>query len=117
MVSFTNRIFSWKSLILVLIIVSMANQACNRLTRDDSVAQLTPEYTTPSPKDNITQAMVSFNVQIPPDSPIDEQVYMYILDEVTGLALNPTRYEMQSEGENNHTISLSFPVGSVIKYR
>ena len=117
MVSFTNRIFSWKSLILVLIIVSMANQACNRLTRDNSVAQLTPEYTTPSPKDNITQAMVSFNVQIPSDSPIDEQVYMYILDEVTGLALNPTRYEMQSEGENNHTISLPFPVGSVIKYR
>jgi len=117
MISIISRILSWKSLFFVLIIVSTVNQACNRFTRDSSVVQLTPEYATPSPKEIIPQAMVSFNVQTPLDTPLDEQVYLYILDEVTGLALNPTRYEMQSVGENKHSISLPFSVGSVIKYR
>ena len=117
MISIISRLFSWKSLIFMLIIVSTVNQACNRFTRDSSVVQSTPEYVTQSPKEKIPQAMVSFYVQSPLDTPLDEKVYLYILDEVTGLALNPTRYEMQSDGENNHSIRLPFSVGSVIKYR
>jgi len=116
-ISITTRAFSWKLLLFVLILVSTISQACNRIAQDNTGVQLTPEYATPLLKEKIPQAMVSFSVLTPPDTPMDEPVYLYILDEVTGLALNPTHYEMQAEDDFNHSISLPIHVGSVIKYR
>jgi hypothetical protein len=40
-----------------------------------------------------------------------------LLDEVTGLALNINRKEMQKIGDSTYSITLPFPVGANIKYR
>ena len=40
-----------------------------------------------------------------------------LLDEVTGLALNPQRYAMTAENPTTYSLKLSVSVGSVLKYR
>jgi hypothetical protein len=40
-----------------------------------------------------------------------------ILDEVTGLALNPSRYNMRRISAGRYAAEIAIPVGSVIKYR
>ena len=74
-------------------------------------------YFTPAPTQALPEAMVEFRVQLPANTPPGEPIYLNLLDEVTGLALNVKRMEMQAEDALNYTISLPFPVGSTIKYR
>ena len=40
-----------------------------------------------------------------------------MLDEVTGLALNPTEYAMQKVAEDQYTVKAQFTTGSIVKYR
>jgi hypothetical protein len=61
--------------------------------------------------------MVNFQVQLPRNTPAREPVYLMVLDEVTGLALNPARFEMDAVDDFNYETSLPFPLGSTLKYR
>lgn len=70
------------------------------------------ELATPMP-----EAMITFEVELPPNTPLGQPIQLNVLDEVTGLALNVKRFDMQTKGDFNYTISLPFPVGSTIKYR
>ena len=69
------------------------------------------------------ETLVSFTVQAPPDSPSGEPVYLSILDEVTGLAMNTQVMPMEavSEAEGNaaptYRLSVPFVIGSLVKYR
>jgi len=63
------------------------------------------------------QALIIFNVEIPPNTPTDEILLLSVLDEVTGLALNTQRYTMNVVDDNHYSVSVPAPVGSVIKYR
>ncbi|MCX8025942.1 MAG: hypothetical protein N3A60_12140, partial [Thermanaerothrix sp.] len=40
-----------------------------------------------------------------------------ILDEVTGIALNPQRYPLQKQNDLEYSVRLPFAVGSLVKYR
>ncbi|HJW89829.1 MAG TPA: hypothetical protein VJ436_04225 [Anaerolineales bacterium] len=62
-------------------------------------------------------AMVTFEVQLPQNTPLGEPVFLSMLDETTGLALNVTRHAMQASDDYHYEVSLPFPVGSIIKYR
>jgi hypothetical protein len=62
-------------------------------------------------------ALVTFNVQVPADTPPGEPVLISILDEVTGLALNAKRYPMESTQDGHYIIGLPFTPGTTIKYR
>jgi hypothetical protein len=62
-------------------------------------------------------AIVTFQVEVPKDTPPGQPILLSILDEVTGLALNITRKEMQKIGDTTYSITLPFPVGANIKYR
>ena len=44
-------------------------------------------------------------------------LFIDILDEVTGLALNPSRYRMEDKGSNHFTFQIPVQIGSLIKYR
>jgi len=59
---------------------------------------------------------VIFNVQLPPNINYGT-IYLDILDEVTGLALNPTEYQMQKVANDQYTVKAQFATGSMIKYR
>lgn len=72
---------------------------------------------TPRPAPPISEALVNFQVDIPANTPPGEGIYLVILDEVTGLMLNPQRYLMQAESAKHYSLRLPFPLGSVLKYR
>ena len=47
----------------------------------------------------------------------NELLYLEVLDEVTGIALNPTRYEMEAKDNYSYFIRIPMVIGSVVKYR
>src|SRR3990172_2254126 len=84
--------------------------------------QATDEQTTP-PTLVITEstptpeAEITFQVEIPPNTPPDDSISINILEEVTGLALNTLTYPLDAIDSQHYGIALRFPVGSIIKYR
>ncbi|HWQ84456.1 MAG TPA: hypothetical protein VN363_07820 [Anaerolineales bacterium] len=69
------------------------------------------------------QTEVTFRVSVPANSPTDQPVYLVILDEVTGLALNAVSHTMEEEsgaspeGKRQYSLSLPFPLGAAVTYR
>jgi hypothetical protein len=113
MTPITLRPTSWKLLFVWILFLFTIFPGCNRINQETP-----PEpITTPVTQEELPQAQVTFHVQTPAETPINEPVYIYLLDEVTGLALNPNSYEMQAVDDHHHSISLPFTVGTVIKYR
>jgi len=72
----------------------------------------TSTYSPPTP---MPLAEMVFNVAIPEETA--STVYIDLLDEVTGLALNPTRYSMKQVDGTHYTAHIPIPPSSVIKYR
>ncbi|MEN4101198.1 MAG: carboxypeptidase regulatory-like domain-containing protein [Anaerolineaceae bacterium] len=76
--------------------------------------------TPPPPAQPVSQTLhaeILFRVQIPLNTPENATIFIELLDEVTGLGLNPSRYPLTAESANYHSIQLPFQVGSVVKYR
>ena len=73
------------------------------------------------PDDPISQdlptAQVTFTAVLPEAIGEGETLFVSILDEVTGLALNSTNYEMKPRDPQTYSISVVLPIGSVVKYR
>ena len=67
------------------------------------------------------ETLVTFQVSNPPGAQKDEQIYLVILDEVTGLALNSTAVALEpitnKADSGDFSITLPFSIGSLIKYR
>jgi len=77
-------------------------------------AELMNETATPLPQN---QAELTFQVQVPGDTSEDDRVYLSIMDEVTGLALNAQNFPMEFVDSQHYVFRMGFPIGSVIKYR
>jgi hypothetical protein len=82
---------------------------------------LTNIVSSPSPaatlEDNaVYKADITFQVEIPA-STSPTQIYIDILDEVTGLQINPLRYTMLKVDATHFAINIPFQIGSVVKYR
>ena len=79
-------------------------------------AQVSP--TAPSTVTAASQlAEVTFEALLPVKLPEGQKLYLEILDEVTGLALNPSRARMESQDQQIFTVKVPSAVGSVVKYR
>jgi hypothetical protein len=115
--------------ILLLFILSFST-GCNMpafITPEpqvDSAVSITPEgeISTAVPLPPPPQTEITFQVQLPENSPPDQLIFLTILDEVTGLSLNAESNPMQPEetGDSGHliySITLPFPLGSIIQYR
>ena len=76
-----------------------------------------PETSNPSAQAPETNAVIVFNVEIPANTPSGETILLSILDEVTGLALNPKRFTMTALDATHYYVGLPLPVGSIVKYR
>ncbi|MEJ5201038.1 MAG: hypothetical protein WHV66_02285 [Anaerolineales bacterium] len=62
------------------------------------------------------EAEVVFRVEVPFHN--EKQIlYLDVLDEVTGLALNPTRYELNQDDDTHYSLHLSVAKGTFLKYR
>ena len=106
-------------IILLLVIGSLALviQACS--TNNPPLLSFVP--TQPPPTSEPVQidplATVTFQVEVPVNTPVGQPILLSILDEVTGLGLNISRQEMQKIAESTYSITLPIPVGANIKYR
>src|SRR5271157_340370 len=78
---------------------------------DSNPTQTLIPTSTPMP-----QSEVTFNVQLPSNINYGG-IYLDVLDEVTGLALNPTEYSMQKVVEGQYMVKAKFTTGSIVKYR
>lgn len=65
----------------------------------------------------LTYAETVFEATLAQPLEENDQLYLEILDEVTGIALNPSRYEMEKKDNLSYFIRLPLSIGSVIKYR
>jgi len=107
---FGNLIFP-----LVAIFAILGLTSCN--LPDFSLPMVDPGPAEGEPAAPATEALVTFYLQVPANTPPDQPVLISILDEVTGLALNARRYDLSPTGNGGYSIGLPFPVGSTIKYR
>ncbi len=73
-----------------------------------------PMPPTPTPQ---PVAAITFQVTIPSPLLEGETLVLTIVDEVTGLALNPTSYEMKGMDTLHYSVTIPFAMNSVIKYR
>ncbi len=65
----------------------------------------------------LPQAEIKFRVEVPEETPTNETIFLNVLDEVTGLALNPRSFRLEPDGEGGYQINFPAPVDSVVKYR
>ncbi len=100
--------------ILVLVCVACEINVIPMTTPVAETTESTAETTILTPQ---TQAELTFQVQLPGDTSEDDRVYLSIMDEVTGLALNAQNLPMEFIDSQHYEYKMSFPVGSVIKYR
>lgn len=112
---FSRRILSF------IIILALSSQAC-------SISLLEwPVFPTASPQNPNTptgptatppsRAEVTFTVRLPEPLSPNEILAVSVLDEVTGLALNPVDYQMTPADATTYTVLLTIPDQAVIKYR
>ncbi len=96
--------------ILILVILSFVLSACN------STATV-PAPVTSNPSQVEPLAEMTFEVTPPAGSPASAKISLEVLDEITGLALNPARYPMTAIGAGRFSVKLAVVPGSLVKYR
>ena len=63
------------------------------------------------------ETLVTFRLTIGQPLPPGESLLLTLLDEVSGLALNPRSYVMVAEDATHYTVIIPFKIGAIIKYR
>jgi hypothetical protein len=98
-----------------LLLISLLT-SCSFNAQPLSTYAVTPSPVVTQEENTIYKADITFQVEIPAE--ISEgEIDLEILDEITGLNLNPTRYTMLKIDAIHYAINLPFEIGSVIKYR
>ena len=73
-----------------------------------------PPGPTPTPQPS---AAITFSVTLPSPLLAGEILYLSVVDEITGLGLNPVNYTMQGMDTLHYTATIPFTLNSVVKYR
>lgn len=60
---------------------------------------------------------VIFEVEVPSETLSDQKIYLDILDEVSGLGLNPMRFQMEEKVGSHYFVRIPINIGSIVKYR
>lgn len=110
---------------LILITLTLFLSGCNLppLVGTPPVPSLSASETPATEVPPLPETLITFRVIAPPNSPTDGLVYLSLLDEVTGLALNTQINAMeplpptQEGAAQAYLLTLPFPIGSVVKYR
>jgi hypothetical protein len=78
------------------------------------VETLSDDDPVPTPQ---PESLISFRVRLQEQLSPGDSIYLTILDEVTGLALNPTHYILEAEDSVTYSVILPFRLQSTLKYR
>jgi hypothetical protein len=121
-----------RAIISLIILTSLVGCEMPRLQNFPGFAGVNPVLPAASPNNGPAapgpasgpEAVIHFEVQTPPGSSGNDTIYLTLLDEITGLAMNSQPIPMQvmetPEGGSDlpkFSVDLAFMVGSIIKYR
>jgi len=67
-----------------------------------------PPTLVPAGEQEISEAQVTFYIEIPVETPTDEPILLSVLDEVTGLALNAKRFQTEQLDDTHYSVTLPF---------
>ena len=102
------------------VMLALVGQACT-FTLFKNPFETTPAVQTPA---DITVtstpqpvAQTNFIVTLPEPLQANESLTLLVMDEVTGLTLNPTEFPMSARDSLTYTATLPLPYNSVVKYR
>ncbi len=109
-----------RHILLFIVMLALGSQACAISLIEWPFPM--PGGSTPSapagpPPTSAPRAQVTFNVQLPEPLAPGESLAVSVLDEVTGLALNPVDYPMTQKDQMSYTAVLTIPDQAVVKYR
>ncbi len=109
-----------RSSLILLSIVFFVGQACTfslvKWPVFPSQPSLVPGQIGPTPTPQ-PMAQTTFVVRLPEPLAANEALVLMILDEVTGLSLNPVLYQMSPRDSLTFTAVLPLPLNAVVKYR
>ncbi|MEZ0394804.1 MAG: carboxypeptidase regulatory-like domain-containing protein [Anaerolineales bacterium] len=113
-----NRLFT--TLILLIGLLALTLNGCTFSLLDiPGLSPATP--TSPYPPTPIPSlqpvAEITFRVALPLPLLPGETLLLSVVDEVTGLSLNPSNYPMTAEDALHYSVTIPFTPGSVVKYR
>jgi len=94
-------------LILSVLLISSVLSACEQIT----------SVTFTETNTSYQQAEVLLEAILPAELPAGSKMQLEVLDDVTGLAYNPTRIDMIQKDALTYNAKTVFSVGSVVKYR
>ena len=100
--------------IVTVVIILFGSTACDLQKYIYPEEVIPTESTLPG---SLALQEVNFSVFVPESTPEDAEVFLDILDEVTGLAFNPKRYLMQKVAERFYTVTIPLSQDSIVKYR
>lgn len=109
-----------RQILAVMIILALGSQACAISLIKWSDLFPSGPTSAPSPSNPSTpapRAEVTFTVQLPEALTPGEVLALSVVDEVTGLALNPVDYQMAPLDATTYTSKLTIPDRAVIRYR
>lgn len=95
------------SILLAFVIVSGQISACALLNPNSTVNNLS----------DYPRAEIVFQVALPDPLPEDSKMILEVLDDVTGLYFNSSRFEMAKKDDLNFFIRLPLAISSEVKYR
>jgi len=109
-----------RRIFLFIIILALSSQACAISLID--WGSFFPTATPGSPNNGLgptpqPRAEVTFTVRLPDPLLAGESLLMSVVDEVTGLALNPVDYQMTMVDAITYNLMLAIPDQAVIQYR
>lgn len=103
-----------KSCLLLSLFSVLFFTACFPLNTSQNGSEADPlnfvQYT-----QDVSLAESRFFLQIP--EPVDEELVIEIIDDVTGVELNPTRYALQKIDETHYGVIIPLKIGAFVKYR
>lgn len=104
-----------KTIITLLLLAGLLS-ACNLENILSGIGSKTPVQPPVQPDSGLPLAEVNFELTTFTPAP-SGTIILEILDEITGLAFNPKRYEMASTGDNQFNVVVPIAIGSVVRYR
>jgi len=115
----SRPVFS-RQFLLFIVILALTSQACAisliewPVFATPGTGTAVPTGPTPTPP---PRAQMMFTVRLPEALPANEILAISVLDEVTGLSLNPVDYQLTAVDPITYSTSLAIPDKAVIKYR
>ncbi|MEK6751474.1 MAG: hypothetical protein AABZ00_04330 [Chloroflexota bacterium] len=105
-----------RHVIAVAVLLVFVGQACtlslfNSNPSTPKPGEVVPSATPPA------MAQTNFTVTLPEPLQANETLTIIVMDEITGLSLNPVEYPMSARDSLTYTATLPLPYNSVVKYR